>query len=70
MPETVVIEPDTRLDESKWGPFTVVKPIKGGRGKGISLKRTKDVRWTDTSLLPEDNFRRMWRQTESSASSR
>jgi glutathione synthase/RimK-type ligase-like ATP-grasp enzyme len=57
VPETVVIEPDTRLDESKWGPFTVIKPISGKQGEGISLMRTKDVRWTDTSLLPKDHHR-------------
>lgn len=57
VPETVVIEPDTRLDEAEWGPFTVVKPAQGMQGSGIKLMRTKDVRWTDTSLLPDDHPR-------------
>lgn len=57
VPETVVIEPDTRLNEDKWGPFTVVKPIRGKKGYGVSLMRTKNVRWTDTSLLPAEDPR-------------
>lgn len=57
VPETVVVEPGTELDEAKWGPFTVVKPIRGLKGYGVSLMRTKDVRWTDTKLLPAEDPR-------------
>lgn len=57
VPEAVVIEPHTRLDEARWGALTVIKPIQGKRGRGISLMRTKDVRWTDTTALPADHPR-------------
>jgi glutathione synthase/RimK-type ligase-like ATP-grasp enzyme len=57
VPETVVIGPETRLDEASWGPFTVIKPVRGKQGFGVKLMRTKDVRWTDTSLLPQDHPR-------------
>lgn len=57
VPETVIIEPDTRFDESHWGPLIVVKPIAGKKGHGISLMRTKDLQWTDTSKLPMDDPR-------------
>lgn len=57
VPETVLIQPDTQLDEAHWGPFTVVKPINGKQGRGIRLMRTKDVRWTDTFALPGDDAR-------------
>lgn len=57
VPETVLIQPDTRLDEATWGEFTVVKPTRGKQGAGVRLMRTKDVRWTDTSQLPPDHPR-------------
>lgn len=57
MPDAVVIEPDTHLDEAQWGPLTVIKTIQGKRGQGVSLMRTKDVRWSDTSALPDDHPR-------------
>lgn len=58
VPETLPITPDLRLDAGKWGPFTVIKPDVGYRGRGVALKRTRFVRWTDTSRLPEDDPRR------------
>lgn len=54
-PETQSITRETKLDEAQWGPFAVVKPNHGVRGRGISLVRTRDVRWIDTSLLPKDD---------------
>ncbi|MGE3874510.1 MAG: hypothetical protein AB7F74_16305 [Parvibaculaceae bacterium] len=57
VPEMRLIMPETRLDEDQWGPFTVVKPDLGLRGRGIHLMHTRDVRWTDTSLLPPDDPR-------------
>lgn len=57
VPETRLITPETRLDEAEWGPFTVVKPNKGLRGRGIRLMRTRDVLWIDTSILPKDDPR-------------
>lgn len=56
VPETIVIEPHTRLDEGHWGPLVVVKPIRGKKGHGIKLIRTRDVRWTDTNSLPKDHY--------------
>ena len=57
VPLTQKILPDTVLDERVWGPFTVIKPNMGYRGRGISLVRTRDVRWIDTLLLPSDHPR-------------
>lgn len=57
IPETRLITPELRLDETQWGPFTVVKPNRGLLGRGIRLTRTRDVRWTDTSTLPKDDPR-------------
>jgi hypothetical protein len=56
-PETFIIEPETRIDEGRWGPFTIVKPNYGFRGSGIRLMRTRDVRWIDTSALPKNDPR-------------
>lgn len=58
VPETMAITPDLRLDAAKWGPFTVVKPEAGYRGRGVALKRTRFVRWFDTYRLPESDPRR------------
>lgn len=57
IPDTVMIEPGTRFDEAWWGPLLVIKPVNGHKGRGISLMRTKDVRWIDTSALPPDHPR-------------
>jgi hypothetical protein len=57
VPETRLITPDLRLDEDEWGPLTVVKPNAGYLGRGVRLMRTRDVRWVDTALLPEDDPR-------------
>lgn len=58
VPETLPITPDLRLDAAAWGAFTVVKPDVGYRGRGVALRRTRFVRWSDTSRLPEDDPRR------------
>jgi hypothetical protein len=52
VPLTQKILPGTVLDERIWGPFTVIKPNKSYLGRGISLVRSRDVRWIDTKLLP------------------
>jgi hypothetical protein len=57
VPMTQKIVPETALDERLWGPFTVIKPDLSYRGRGISLVRTRDVRWIDTLLLPPDHPR-------------
>ena len=57
VPETRLITPETLLDETEWGPFTVIKPNRGLLGRGIRLMRTRHVRWTDTSILPKDDPR-------------
>lgn len=53
VPQSVLLTPDTVIDESEWGPFTVIKPNIGMQGNGVRLLRTKDVRWRDTSTFPE-----------------
>ena len=57
VPETILVEPDTRLDPRRWGPFSVVKPIAALQGKGVRLRRTIDVRWTDPGAWPVDDPR-------------
>lgn len=57
VPEARLITPETRLDEVEWGPFTVIKPNRGIRGRGVRLVRTRDVRWTDTTALPKEDPR-------------
>lgn len=57
VPDTRKITQDLKLDEAAWGPFTVVKPNVGYRGRGIRLVRTRHVRWSDTSALPADDPR-------------
>jgi len=57
VPEARLITPELRLDEREWGPFTVIKPNRGLRGRGVRVMRTRDVRWTDTSILPMDDPR-------------
>jgi hypothetical protein len=57
VPDTKMITQGLVLDEAVWGPFTVVKPDIGYRGRGVMLVRTRHVRWSDTSLLPTDDPR-------------
>lgn len=57
VPDTRMITRDLVLDEAAWGPFTVVKPNVGFRGRGIRLVRTRHVRWSDTAALPADDPR-------------
>jgi hypothetical protein len=58
VPLTQKILPGTALDERLWGPFVVIKPNRSYRGRGVSLMRTRDVRWIDTKQLPFSNPRR------------
>ena len=55
VPDTVQVEPDTRLDPQGWGPFSVVKPIAARQGEGVRLRRTIDVGWTDPWSWPADD---------------
>jgi hypothetical protein len=55
VPETILLEPDTRLDPAVWGPFTVVKPNAGKQGGGVRLRRTHDVRWREPKSLSVDD---------------
>ena len=57
VPDTRKITQDLVLDEAAWGPFTVVKPDVGFRGRGIRLVRTRHVRWSDTRSLPKEDPR-------------
>lgn len=57
VPPTVKLEPGIRLDERQWGPFVVLKPNKGGQGKGIRLARTRDAIWADPLSWPQDDPR-------------
>lgn len=55
VPEARLISPGLTLDEAEWGPFTVVKPNRGIRGRGVRLVRTRDLGWVDTAKLPTDH---------------
>ena len=57
VPETVMLQPDTRLDPEHWGPFTVLKPNFGRQGLGVRLVRTRDVVWRDPFSWPRDDPR-------------
>jgi hypothetical protein len=57
VPETRLITPGLQLDEATWGPYTVIKPNAGRQGQGVSLVRTKDVRWIDTATLSKEDPR-------------
>ena len=57
VPEAHLITKTLKLDEAQWGPFTVIKPNRGMRGQGVSLVRTRDVRWIDTHRLPKSDPR-------------
>lgn len=58
VPELVPVEADTRLEEASWGRFTVLKPFNGEMGRGVSLVRTRDVKWTHPASLPQGDYRR------------
>ena len=55
VPESKLLKPDIVIDESEWGPLTVIKPNKGGQGIGVRLIMTKDARWCDTGTLPQNH---------------
>lgn len=55
VPGSMLLRPETILDENEWGPFIVVKPNRGRSGNGVRLLRTRDARWRDTSLLPSEH---------------
>ena len=58
VPRFRLVEPETRLDEADWGPFTVLKPDVGRQGLGVTLSRTRDVRWVDPRSWPAGDPRR------------
>lgn len=57
VPESLVLGPETRIDEDIWGPFSVLKPDRGELGQGVRLVRTRDVRWVDPSSWPKGDPR-------------
>ena len=57
IPETVLLDPATRLDAVEWGPFTVLKPNGGRQGQGVRLQRTRVVRGIDPNSWPVDDPR-------------
>jgi hypothetical protein len=58
IPEAIEIKPDTKLDPATWGPFVVVKPYDAWQGQGVTLRRTKHVRYVDPLSWPEGDSRR------------
>jgi glutathione synthase/RimK-type ligase-like ATP-grasp enzyme len=56
-PVSVLVEPGVVLDPESWGPFTVLKPLVGGQGRGVRLSRTRDVCWVDPESLPPSHPR-------------
>lgn len=57
-PQTKMIEPDTTLDETNWGPFTVMKPNRGSNGRGVRLVRTRHLKWQHPDTWPMNDERR------------
>lgn len=57
VPQTLMLQPDTHLDPSTWGPFTVLKPNVGRQGNGVRLVRTRDVVWRDPFSWPRGDPR-------------
>lgn len=57
VPMTKAVTPGIVLDEARWGPFVVLKPIHGTFGRGISLARSRDVRWVDPQSWPQGDPR-------------
>ncbi len=57
VPRTVRLLPDTVIDADRWGPFTVLKPIRSRAGEGVRLVRTRDVRWRDPISWPKEDPR-------------
>lgn len=57
VPESTILNPDTLLKSTDWGPFTVTKPNFGLRGQGVRLNRTRDVRWSDPLSWPMIDLR-------------
>jgi hypothetical protein len=56
VPDWVVIEPGTRLDPELWGPYVVVKPSVGGRGRDIRIRRTGRVRYEPPESFPSEHM--------------
>ena len=57
VPETRRITPGIHFDDRTWGPFTVIKPNRGMKGRGVQLLRTKNVRFFDATKLVKDDPR-------------
>ena len=53
VPDWQRIEPDTKLDPERWGPYVVVKPDLGRKGAGIQIKRTTRVKYKPPDLFPD-----------------
>ena len=53
VPDWQRIEPDTKLDPDRWGPYVVVKPELGRKGAGIQIKRTTRVKYKPPDLFPD-----------------
>lgn len=59
VPRWTVIEPETRLDESEWGPAVIVKPAFGGQNRDINLVPTGSVRYQKPDTFPENHRGRL-----------
>lgn len=58
VPKWTVIDAQTSLDPSEWGPYVVVKPSRGARGAFISIQRATRVRLRRPDELPADHYGR------------
>lgn len=52
VPLTAILTRDLAIDAAQWGPYVVVKPLRGAMGMDVHLLRTKDVaaRYGDLTL--------------------
>lgn len=59
VPRSAVLEPDSRFEESKWGPFVVVKPISalaGSFSRGIEVKKVNQLSYSEIHSKKNDEL--------------
>lgn len=58
VPKGAVLEPGLELDPDVWGPFVILKPLDrelSHSGRGVSLRRTENVRYRPPEDYPHDH---------------
>lgn len=55
VPDWVVVAPGTTLDRAAWGPYVVVKPTGGSRGREVRIRKTGRVRYAPPESFPSEH---------------